>query len=1110
MPLAQIARLRTVAMILVGVAWFATVVACGGDGGFVPVDAGIDGGSSDVSGDAPFASCTPDPCGFGTCVDTGSGARCACDLGWGGAACDRPVAVTDHCAQAACGNGVCANARDGFTCVCDLGWGGAVCDEPVDVPNHCADAVCANGDCINTNDGATCRCAWGWAGAACDVPADPCDPDPCQNGACSVASGGVAQCACDPGFDGPRCNIAVELAVCEGVDCGQGACRATAAGPVCDCDDGWGGAGCDVEGADPCAGDVCGNGWCARDGDRAACTCMAGWTGASCDTPIAGASRNPMLRLNDCAVELPALEGWVDNGDGTFTARGPIGFNGGTRLLPLEGTDFTWDEDEQRLTGLIDNLPLGVMGYLSSTFGLPGGTSLSVRVQTGAEINAAAPIRGIPIPDEREVLAFTADAAGASFTLPGTTESVGLDELNILGVYLDPCDPLFVFSMAPDLLAAVTPAQVFQFGGSYGEHLAMDAAVDLWLGTIDDFGAPVTEPVTVRGLTFASGLVSLKSLEIPVTISASLLIGVDPDRNGRLLEDVVVPMLGGQFPDEPLPPTVDDFEVLINGAVNPAIPLVRELAAFLSAGEVNLSLARGAMYLRNTDATGFGLFFRGDGTIDPFEGTPLANFWPEGGVDVRGYLLDAENWGLYYESEVPVFAGLSSVQNAVTVSLRDGVPVAAVSTTANLGTIELIEADWLPVRSIDLGDVPIRLVADFERGRFCGQTGYESADVGCTVEVCIGDDGFEVTPACALPRYAPCASDDQCASGACSGVVPDPVCADACNAIRRDVCPGTCAAGRDLCEQGCDEVANGCAFACRGASPSCADRCSIADAACAGCESAESACVDACGATDDGCDVACDGAYTACVGAECGPAVAACATACVADTGYCGASCAIDDARCVADCGFGPGGCAETCADEVGRCLSTCAVELGCTAARATCRAGCEACIAAPWLCPGGYNQCLNDCDVDFAGCQSGCACELESTCISRCASCVSDCGADTLDCYDGCAGVCDAYCAPVVTACEASCDRARSACAGGCGSVESGCREGCRDTRAACQRTACGASASCIDDCSACVDGCGTPADCYEDTCVRDCDTRCDVERDVCLIACEGVRACE
>ena len=35
---------------------------------------------------------------------------------------------------------------------------------------------------------------------------DPCDSDPCQNGATCMSDGDGFQCTCPPGFTGPECN----------------------------------------------------------------------------------------------------------------------------------------------------------------------------------------------------------------------------------------------------------------------------------------------------------------------------------------------------------------------------------------------------------------------------------------------------------------------------------------------------------------------------------------------------------------------------------------------------------------------------------------------------------------------------------------------------------------------------------------------------------------------------------------------------------------------------------------------------------------------------------------------------------------------------------------
>ncbi len=193
--------------------------------------------------------CNPDPCVHASkCEEIGGSAKCTCLEGYAGDTCD-------ECAEGFVNEGLecvpgpgpcdanpcpdlhpgehrdrCEVQGDDAVCLCDFGYDDVegVCTEQVvcDPETTCA----SHGSC--TGNGLECKCDDGYDGANCDAcadgwepqgsdcvpvePPDPCDPNPCgaepDRGRC-VATGGVAVCACDEGFDEvagvcvPRCDV---------------------------------------------------------------------------------------------------------------------------------------------------------------------------------------------------------------------------------------------------------------------------------------------------------------------------------------------------------------------------------------------------------------------------------------------------------------------------------------------------------------------------------------------------------------------------------------------------------------------------------------------------------------------------------------------------------------------------------------------------------------------------------------------------------------------------------------------------------------------------------------------------------------------------------------
>uniref|UniRef100_A0A668AAY8 Slit homolog 1 protein n=1 Tax=Myripristis murdjan TaxID=586833 RepID=A0A668AAY8_9TELE len=121
----------------------------------------------------------------------------------------------------------------------------------------CRKLYCLHGLCQpNATQGPQCHCQPGWTGQHCDQPAAA---------GLSVCVGLDAQsyrCDCDQGYRGALCNLQGEPAaaaaatagVCRGRQCQHGQCQQTEDGERCVCDHGYSGESCDRE--SPCQGEV--------------------------------------------------------------------------------------------------------------------------------------------------------------------------------------------------------------------------------------------------------------------------------------------------------------------------------------------------------------------------------------------------------------------------------------------------------------------------------------------------------------------------------------------------------------------------------------------------------------------------------------------------------------------------------------------------------------------------------------------------------------------------------------------------------------------------------------------------------------------------------------
>ncbi len=278
----------------------------GRDGGPVPIPPGDDDSRATDDDSLPAidradvacvadGSCADLDCGAGTCILSGGQPSCACPRGSTGPGCaeclpfhepqpDGTCAIEASCDQDMCGGrGTCVDVAVGhdpppeIACACDPGYDGELC-------THCAP---------------------GYHGAAVDgqmrcVLDEACGPDACSgHGTCAVVDG-RATCTCDADYYGEDCSR-----TCVGNTCGgNGTCAVDDDGPACACEDGWdpdtdcttcrtgyelqpGGACAAVACSDPqvqCAG----HGSCVQFGDIPVCACDEGYIGWGCDACAAG------------------------------------------------------------------------------------------------------------------------------------------------------------------------------------------------------------------------------------------------------------------------------------------------------------------------------------------------------------------------------------------------------------------------------------------------------------------------------------------------------------------------------------------------------------------------------------------------------------------------------------------------------------------------------------------------------------------------------------------------------------------------------------------------------------------------------------------------------
>merc|ERR1711871_637296 len=238
------------------------------------------------------------PCsGHGECgVGEDNNAKCFCDSGFKGAACDiirckGDIECSNHgtcntqtgecqChgnfTGSACENfcpnncnapsGIC----DGGRCLCEEGFSGSGCELRM-CPNDCGST---RGKC-NGKTGA-CECYPGYVGEACENVTEC--PRGCMNkGKCVTAPDGRKVCQCDDPAYGYDCATLKCPSTANGVCSNNGICQ----NGTCYCRDGFVGAAC-AEAECPGFGNCSGHGTCKAQ----QCTCDEGYGGYGCETRV--------------------------------------------------------------------------------------------------------------------------------------------------------------------------------------------------------------------------------------------------------------------------------------------------------------------------------------------------------------------------------------------------------------------------------------------------------------------------------------------------------------------------------------------------------------------------------------------------------------------------------------------------------------------------------------------------------------------------------------------------------------------------------------------------------------------------------------------------------
>ena len=190
-----------------------------------------------------------------------------------------------------------SNEYFGFKTCADIGESCSIVEIPA-----CFDSPCQNGGtCRDTNENAfryacDCSSATGFIGRNC-TSKDPCHPNPCQGGTCSVQpdqNGGFQfSCACPVGTFPPVCDVDP----CFPNPCGDGICSSSLLDGAhqVDCQCPKSETIGDFCQNDPCLPNPCYSGTCSpfvrRDGSYGSnCTCSSNSTGEFCEVELCTSS----------------------------------------------------------------------------------------------------------------------------------------------------------------------------------------------------------------------------------------------------------------------------------------------------------------------------------------------------------------------------------------------------------------------------------------------------------------------------------------------------------------------------------------------------------------------------------------------------------------------------------------------------------------------------------------------------------------------------------------------------------------------------------------------------------------------------------------------------
>lgn len=149
--------------------------------------------------------CSCDPCYVGPSCESECTDRGTCNVTLGLCNCGYTGGRGERCQINGCpgweidctGHGTC-NSVTGL-CTCNIGWSGKGCDQP-SCPQNCN----YHGKCVAEGEQPVCHCQSGYFGTACQYH--------CVNG---IIKNG--ECACEPCFSGPFCDVACSRkGVCTG------------------------------------------------------------------------------------------------------------------------------------------------------------------------------------------------------------------------------------------------------------------------------------------------------------------------------------------------------------------------------------------------------------------------------------------------------------------------------------------------------------------------------------------------------------------------------------------------------------------------------------------------------------------------------------------------------------------------------------------------------------------------------------------------------------------------------------------------------------------------------------------------------------------------------